>query len=190
MKAKHIPIILLVILLVSGCFISRQNNNPSVVKLGSHFSVDNTSENRVLLSNVDALAASGLYYAAWGTGGKTPYENSDGETIDLYDAQIYLLFGEYSDSGTAAENMQSWLDAGRTNYEVIREDEIQFCGQVCMRLTYRFPDTDSPYTNGISIFGVLDNNAVCIELTCRDTFAGDPQAAMDEFLDCCTYAAD
>lgn len=189
MKAKYISIILIIILLVSGCSLFREDRDPSTVKLGLHFSVDNTSESRTLLSNIDTLAASGLYYAAWGTGGKVPYENSDGDTVDLYDAQIYLLFGEYNDRDTAEENMQGWLDAGRTNYEVIREDEIQFCGQTCTKLTYRFSGEDSPYANGVSIFGVLDNNAVCIELTCRETFVGDPENTMDEFLNCCTYTA-
>lgn len=190
MKTKYIPIALIVILLLYAFFSFRKDSDPSVVKLGSHFSVDNTCESRVLLSNVDALAASGLYYAAWGTGGKVPYENSDGETIDLYDAQIYLLFGEYGDHSIAVENMQNWLNTGRTNYDVIHEDEIQFCGQTCTMLTYRFFAEDSPYSNGISIFGVLDDNAVCIELTCRETFADDPKATMEDFLDCCTYTAD
>ncbi len=87
----------------------------------------------------------------------------------------------------AEENMQTWLDTGRTNYEVIKEDTILFCGEECTRLIYRFAEPESLYSNGVSIFGVLENSAVCIELTCRETFTSDPVTTMDEFLGACTH---
>ncbi|MDE7326955.1 MAG: hypothetical protein K2N63_11915 [Lachnospiraceae bacterium] len=190
MKPKHIIIIVCAVLLLCGFVLLFRTGVPSVVRLGSSMEVDNTDERRILLNNIDTLARDGLYYAAWGIGEKADCEDSNGTTVSLYDAQIYFLLGEYNDKDAAMENMQSWLNAGKTNYEVISEDEINFCGQTCTRLIYRFFGQDSLYSNGVSIFGVLNNSAVCIELTCRKTFLDDPVTTMDEFLDCCSYAAD
>lgn len=190
MKRKYIICILFAVLLLFLAFLSFRKETPSVVTLGSHFQVDNTDSRRTLTNHVDTLAASGLYYASWGLGEISSYENGSEETISLYDAQIYLLLGEYSSKELAAENMQGWLDAAKTNYEVQNEEKIYFCGQDFTKLTYRFPGKDGPYANGISIFGTLDANAVCIELTCRESFADDPETTMDDFLSCCTYHAD
>lgn len=190
MKRKYVVCILFAAMLLCLAFLSYKKEVPSVVALGRHFQVDNTDSRRTLTNHVDTLAASGLYYASWGLGNVSAYESSSDGTLNLYDAQIYLLFGEYGSEGAAAQNMQDWLDAARINYEVQNEEEIYFCGQAFTKLTYRFPEEDGPYTNGISIFGILDANAVCIELTCRDRFADDPETTMDDFLSSCTYCAD
>lgn len=187
MKARYVFCFLCAALFLSGCLFSPESGDTSAVTLGSSLTVDNTDSSRTLLSSMDTLAASGLYYASWGLGETEEHENNDGKTVSLYDAQIYLLLGEYKNNETAADNMQTWLDAGRTTYEVISEEEIRFCGQTCTKLTYRLTGEDALYSNGISVFGVFDNEAVCIELTCRDTFAEDPEVAMDSFLDSCTY---
>lgn len=188
-KSKHIIIVSCVLLLLCAFVLVSRIGVPTVVKLGSSFAVDNTDESRILLNHIDTLAKDGLYYAAWGIGQKEDCKDNNGKTISLHDAQIYFLLGEYKDKEQADENMLSWLDSGRTNYEVIKEDTILFCGQECTRLIYRFAEPDSLYSNGVSIFGVLNNSAVCIELTCRETFTDDPVITMDEFLKACTYTA-
>lgn len=63
------------------------------------------------LTACGSLSADGLYYALWTTGNSKKYENSDGETVDLYDAQLYLLLGESKTSEAAAESMENWLTA-------------------------------------------------------------------------------
>lgn len=190
MKRKYIICILFTALLLCLVLLSLKKEVPTVVTLGSHFQVDNTDSRRTLTNHVDTLAASGLYYASWGLGNISAYESAKDGTINLYDAQIYLLLGEYKNERSAAENMQEWLDNARTNYEVQNEEEISFCGQVFTKLTYLFAGEDGPYANGISIFGVLDTDAVCIELTCRESFADDPETTMDDFLNCCSYGTD
>lgn len=188
-NSKRIFIIVCIVLLLCGFALIFRTGVPSMVNLGNSFEVDNTDGSRILLNNIDTLAKDGLYYAAWGIGEKSDCRDNNGTTISLYDAQIYFLLGEYSDKDSAQENMDSWLTSGKTNYEVIDEDEINFCGQPCTRLVYRFPGQDSLYSNGVSIFGVLGNSAVCIELTCRETFLKDPVTTMDSFLSGCTYTA-
>lgn len=47
-----------------------------------------------MLDNKDILAANGLYYASWVNGEPQPYENSEGKTVDLYDAQLTLVVQE------------------------------------------------------------------------------------------------
>lgn len=190
MKRNYIICIVFTALLLGLFLLSLKSKAPSVVTLGDHFKVDNTDSRRTLTNHVDTLAPSGLYYASWGLGNVSPYEKEGDEALNLYDAQIYLLFGEYKNGESAAENMQEWLDAARTNYEVVSEEEILFCGRACTKLTYRFAGEDAPYANGISIFGVLDANAFCIELTCRESFADDPETTMDDFLNSCSYDAD
>lgn len=186
-KSKHIIVVSCVVLLLCAFVLFSRVGVPTVVKLGSSFTVDNTSESRILLNHIDTLARDGLYYAAWGIGEKEDCKDTNGKTISLHDAQIYFLLGEYPNVEQAEENMQVWLDTGRTNYEVVKEDTILFCGEECTRLIYRFADPESLYANGVSIFGVLENSAVCIELTCRETFTGDQIATMEDFLGACTH---
>ena len=59
-------------------------------------------EGFTLLDNKDILAANGLYYASWVSGDPQPYENSEGKTVDLYDAQLTLVVQENKPAVTAA----------------------------------------------------------------------------------------
>lgn len=160
------------------------------VTIGHHLTVDNTDSRLTLLSNMDALSADGLYYAAWTMGNSEPYENSDGNTVDLYDAQLYFLLGEFKDAEAAHNNMDTWLSAVRTNYEIVSEEDVICNGQSYRLITYQFTHEDNPYARGASAFGVFDNNAACIELTCRENFGEDFKAVLVDFLNGCTYDAD
>lgn len=157
------------------------------VTVGSHLTVQNTDERLTLLDNMDALSADGLYYASWVSGEPTPYENSDGDTVDLYDAQLYLLLGESKSSEAARENMETWLDAGRTNYDVSAEENIDCNGQSYLVITYDVKNPDNPYARGISAFGVYENTAICVELTCQENYTQDLEGMLTDFLDGCTY---
>ena len=80
-------------------------------------------ETLTFLENNEALAAEGLYYATWVDGNSVPYENSDGDTIELYDAQLYFLAGEAPDKDAAQEDCLTWLAAAKENYDVHSEME-------------------------------------------------------------------
>lgn len=157
------------------------------ITLGSCLTIHDVDSSLVLLSNLDALAADGLYYASWVIGDAMPYENSDGDTVDLYDATLYLLLGEYKSAQTAQNNMETWLAAAKENYAVISEEELTCNGQTYSLITYSFTSEDNPYARGISAFSTYEENAVCVELTCQEQFEEDLYSIVTGFLECCTF---
>lgn len=192
MKLKHLFLFLFLALLVIGgfwLFSSPEGQDASIITIGGSLTVDNTDGGMTLLSNLDALAADGLYYAAWGMGSKESYENEDGKNVDLYDAQIYVLLGECQDSDAAQNYIDTWLAAGKSNYEVLSEEKATYHGQSYSKLIYRLKNKDNPFAHGISVFTVSGNNAVCMELVCREKLEEDPETLLSGFLNCCTYTA-
>lgn len=81
----------------------------------------------------------------------------------------------------------SWLAAGRSNYEVISEDNINCNGQSYSLITYQFTNTENPYDHGVSVFGVYEDTAVCMELTCVKNYNEDLRQMLTDFLGNCTY---
>lgn len=161
--------------------------NSDYITIGSHLSVHNTDDRLTLLNNMDTLSSDGLYYASWTAGSAEPYENADGDTIDLYDAQLYLLLGEYNDTDSAEEGMADWLSAGQSNYDVTAEETAIYNGQTYTIITYNFVNEENPYARGVSAFGVYENCAVCIELTCQEKYTEDLSGMLAAFLNGCTY---
>ncbi|MDE7478551.1 MAG: hypothetical protein K2M91_11480 [Lachnospiraceae bacterium] len=161
-------------------------NTPHLA-IGKHLEVNNTNEKLILYDYKEALAGDGLYYASWRIGDGTPYENSDGNTVDLYDAQLYLLLGEFSSNEKAQENRDAWLDRGRANYEISDEKEIDCNGQTYLMITYTFKNESNPYARGMSAFAVHDKLAVCAELTCQEDFTEDLETILINFLENCAY---
>ena len=192
-KPKHIVSILCIGMLLTGCSVlpSASKNdtvvNSEYVTIGSSLTVHNIDTRLTLISNMDALSADGLYYASWTAGSSEPYENFAGDTVDLYDAQLYLLLGEFKSSDTAQENMDNWLTAGQTNYDVTEEKNVTCNGQSYTMVTYNFRNEENPYAHGVSAFGVYQNLAVCVELTCRENYQEDLEEMLTEFLNNCTY---
>ena len=192
-KSKYIVCILCIAVLLTGCSgLSSLSDGSTVtdseyVTVGSHLTVHNTDTRLTLIDNKDALSADGLYYASWVSGDSEPYENSDGDTVDLYDAQLYLLMGEFKNSDAAQKNMESWLAAGQTNYNITDESTITCNGQSYTVITYSFQNKENPYSHGVSAFGVCNNLAVCVEFTCRENYQEDLQEMLTDFLNNCTY---
>ncbi len=141
---KYLLLTLFTVFALTGCASASALSSPAesldvdaeYVTIGHYLTVDNTDSRLTLLSNMDALSADGLYYAAWTMGGSEPYENSDGDTVDLYDAQLYFLLGEFKDAETAQNNLNTWLSAGRTNYEILSEENVTCNGQDYLLITY------------------------------------------------------
>ncbi|MDE7429183.1 MAG: hypothetical protein K2N00_07955, partial [Lachnospiraceae bacterium] len=128
-----------------------------------------------------------LYYASWTAGSPEKYENSEGDTVDLYDAQLYLLLAECKTAEAAEDNSKSWLEAGQANYEVTGEETIVCNGQTYTLLSYRFSSEETPYSHGVSAFGVYENCAVCVELACQETYGEDLYEMLTSFLEGCSY---
>ena len=193
---KCILCLICITLILTGCSLTpslledEPIENKAFLEIGRHFTVNNTNEDLILYDYKEVLAGDGLYYASWGIGDAESYENSDGETVDLYNAQLYLLLGEFTGNDKAQENMDTWLDRGRSNYEVSTEEEIIYNGQTYLVITYTFQNENNPYTRGVSAFAVHDNLAVCAELTCQGDFTKDLKAILTDFLENCTYNTD
>ena len=192
-KSRYIACILCIASTLTGCSLLPDISDGSTVEnteyvtVGNHLTVHNTDTRLTLLNNMDALSADGLYYASWTAGDSEPYENSDGDTVDLYDAQLYLLLGEFKTSDAAQENMDNWLTAGQTNYDVTDEQTITYNEQTYTVITYNSISEENPYSHGISAFGVYNNLAVCAELTCREDYQEDLSEVLAVFLNNCTY---
>lgn len=197
MKIKCLCALLCLSLTLTGCSLypslTEEPDNTweesGYVTVGSHLTVNNGHSGLVLLNNKDVLAPSeGLYYASWVKGDARPYENSDGDTLDLYDAQIYLLLGEFTDNEHARSNMESWLSTARSNYEILSEKDIDCNGQDYTLITYNCINEENPYDVGASAFGVYHQTAVCVELTCLEGFEEEPKSMLTEFLENCDYS--
>lgn len=192
-RSKYIVCILCIAASLTGCssLLSLSDDNTvtdsEYVTVGNHLTVHNTDPRLTLSDNKDVLSADGLYYASWTSGNSEPYENSDGDTVDLYDARLYLLMGEFKNSDAAQKNMENWLAAGLTNYDVTDESVVTCNGQSYTAITYNFQNEKNPYSHGISAFGVYKNLAICVELTCREDYQEDLQKMLTDFLNNCTY---
>lgn len=161
--------------------------NAEYVAIGRHLTIHNTDSRLTLRNNMDTLSSDGLFYATWSAGESEAYENSDGDTVDLYEAQLYLLLGEYKTADAALESMKGWLDAGRSNYDVSNEENILVGDQPYTMIAYDFSNEENPYARGVSAFGVFENCSVCVELTCREGYEEDLQEMLNEFLKRCSY---
>lgn len=161
--------------------------NVSELTVGDSIKVTDIDPDYTLTADNSTLAADGLYYVSWGLGGHEPYENSDGETVELYDANLYLLLGESKTPSGALENTALWSDAAETNYDIEKTEEISCNGQDYTLITYRLTGEDNPYARGVSVFATKDTASVCVELTCREDFDGDLSAILTGFLEHCTY---
>lgn len=182
-------------LLLTGCSARPQETTDGTpwqedwVTIGNRIGVEDC-EPLTFLENRDALAADGLYYAAWTDGESTPYQNSDGNTVDLYDAQLYFLASETTKEESAQTTCDKWLAASKSNYELQSEDTLDCGGQTYTRITYRCVNEDNPYDHGVSAFTVRGNLAVCVELNCLEDYSGDLETILTDFLNGCHYSAD
>lgn len=193
MKIRYFAGILCITLALTGCAGLTSVTERDIVvdseyvTVGGRLTVHNTDSRLTLSDNLDALSADGLYYASWTSGSFEPYENSDGDTVDLYDAHLYLLLGEFKTPDAARTNIDNWLTAGQNNYDITDEQSISCNGQSYTMLVYNFKNEENPYAHGVSAFGVCNDLAVCVELTCRENYQEDLQEMLTDFLDNCSY---
>lgn len=191
---KYVSLVLCIAMALSGCSPASRLiveeapvENKAHLDVGKNLSIDNKNENLILHDYKEALAGDGLYYAAWHIGDAKPYENSDSDTVDLYDAQLYLLLGEFTNGEKALENKGAWIETGRNNYEISEEKELSCGGLDYLIITYTFKNKENPYARGVSAFTVHDKYAVCVELTCQEEFGENLEAILTGFLEGMTF---
>lgn len=158
------------------------------VTVGGILGVD-TPEGLDSRENNDTLGVNGMYYATWSSGESEPCVNEDGEDADLYDAQLYVLLAGYTSAEEAEDAAAEWLEMAAGQYNIETTSAETYNGQDFTVITYTFSSDTNPYARGASAFGVYRNYAVSAELSCRESFDGDAQTVLADFLENCHYAA-
>ena len=71
-----------------------------------------------LLTNNSVLAGEDTYYASWTAGEPAPYTNADGDEVDLYPAQLYVLLYGCADQAAAESACADFLAREQETYTV------------------------------------------------------------------------
>ena len=158
--------------------------------LGTVLGVDEKSDEFTLLENPLILTGDDTLYATWTHGEATSIKNADGKDTDLYPAEIYLLLFGCEAPSYAEKNLDEWIAREYDIYDVTAENEVTINDQTYTLLSYNVTSKDNPNSYGISAFTIYDSYAISAELTCTDSYEGDAQSAMEDFLLRCHYAAD
>ncbi len=198
MKKRIIPLIIVLCLLagLAGCekYPARAVDGAAWDKewtmLGSAMGVEEPGSGFTLLDNNLALAVSDTYLATWANGEAIPFVNADGDDMEIYPAQIYLLLLSREDAAGAQAAVDDWIAQENETYTVTDTHAETHNGQEYTVLRYRTRSETNPYSRGVVCFAVYENYAVNVELTCTDEYAGDELAVMAAFLDGCHYSAD
>lgn len=162
--------------------------NEEWVTVGNVVGVE-TPEDLTPRENSDALSAKGMYYATWSLGEAEEVLNENGESAQVYDAQVYLLLAGYDSTAKAEEAAAEWLEMASGQYAVETTDSETHNGQEFTVVTYTYTSETNPYARGASAFGVYGNYAVSVELSCREDFDGNALEILADFLEHCHYAA-
>ena len=144
-------------------------------------------EGFTLLDNKDILAANGLYYASWVNGEPQPYENSEGKTVNLYDAQLTLVVQENKTEEKAASAVSGWQELAQQNYDISDTQTLTAAGQEYTVIQFTYQDESNPYATGVAAFAQRGTSAIEWELSCQESYTGDALAVLTEFLNGCTY---
>ncbi len=158
------------------------------IKAGDYLTISPAPAPLTLLDSKDTLTADGLYYASWTVGDSTRYENEDGQTVDLYEAQATMVASERDDPAAAWKDIESWRSASEDNYDISDSQTEKIGGQEYEVIKYRMKNPKSPWKAGVSAFTAVGKTAVCTELTYQDGFTEDPEELLRKLLECFHYS--
>lgn len=156
--------------------------------LGSALGVEEPGDGFALLDNSSVLTGDDLYYAAWAVGEPTPYTNEDGQEVDLYEAQLYLLLCGFADGEHAQQALEDWMAREQDTYTVIETRTETRNGRTYTLLIYTCGSETNPYSRGVSAFSVCGNYTVSAELACRESYTGQETEILLRFLGGCHYS--
>lgn len=156
--------------------------------LGSVLGVEEPGNGFSLLDNYSVLTGEDIYYAAWVAGEPAPYTNEDGEEVEVYDAQIYLLAAGCADEAYAQQNEEEWMARQQETYAVTKTWTETRNGQEYTLLAYECGSETNPYERGVSAFTVYGTYAVSAELVCQADFTEQEREILLQFLDGCHYS--
>ena len=163
--------------------------DPNWTMLGTVLGAEEPENGFSLLDNYSVLTGEDIYYATWAAGEPTDYTNEDGEDVQVYDAQIYLLAAGYADEAQAQQNQEEWIARQQETYTVTDSWSETRNGQEYTLLAYECSSETNPYHRGVSAFTVYGTYAVSAELACRESFTGQEREILLQFLDGCHYSS-
>lgn len=143
-----------------------------------------------LLTNNSVLAGEDTYYASWTAGEPAPYTNADGDEVDLYPAQLYVLLYGCADQAAAESACADFLAREQETYTVQDQRTEEHNAQRYTVLDYTGGSAGNPYGRGSSAFAVQGNYVLVAELLAQDSFDGDVSRMLSAFLDGVHYSAD
>ena len=180
--------------LCTGCGVKDEDlksdplvNADGTAPVGSTLVAPAPQDDFVLLDNKDILSANGLYYASWVNGDAQPYENSEGKTVDLYDAQLTLVVQENKTEDKAASAVEGWQTLAQQNYDISDTQTLTAAGQEYTVIQFTYQDESNPYATGVAAFAQRGTSAIEWELSCQDSYSGDALKVLTDFLNSCTY---
>ena len=188
MKLKrYLPFALLLCLVLTACGGREEQDRAALGWAEDWTAVGDVAasepvEGFTALENLDAMSASGLWFASWTAGEMEVRENEEGQRAEVYDAQIYLLVQEFKSEAKAAAEVEVWKSRERASYGCGDASETSRAGMEFETLPLLTAAETNPYTHGAAAFGIHGRFGVSVEVLCREAFAGDPAAVLDGFL--------
>lgn len=143
-----------------------------------------------LLTNNSVLAGEDTYYASWTVDEPSPYTNADGDEVNLYPAQLYVLLYGCADQAAAESACAGFLAREQQTYTVHSQRTEEHNAQRYTVLDYTGGSAGNPYGRGSSAFAVRGNYVLVAELLAQDGFDGDVSRMLSAFLDGVHYSAD
>lgn len=163
--------------------------DPDWTMLGTVLGAEEPGNDFSLLDNYSVLTGEDIYYAAWVAGDSIDYTNEDGEDVEVYDAQLYLLAAGCADDTHARQNQEEWIARQQETYTVTETWSETRNGQEYTLLAYECGSETNPYSRGVSAFTVYGTYAVSAELACQEDFTGQEREILLLFLDGCHYSS-
>lgn len=151
------------------------------IRLGDYLGVE-MPEGFDFNDGKDVFAAVGLCYATWTSGEERDVINEDGDEAKAYDAQIYLLVKECDSVGRAKADVEAWMTREKSVYSAGEDRSESFAGQAFTLFSLDKARETNPYQKGYAAFALRENLILSVELLAKESFEGDLQQIMSDFL--------
>ena len=156
--------------------------------LGTVLGVEEVGNGFTLSQNASILTGDDTYYATWTTGEPKKWVNEDGDEVDLYPAQLYLMLYGCSNADAAKDAFNDFKAREEEKYTVKDTVTETHSGQDYTILIYDCGSKTNPYSRGVSAFGIYENYVVNAELTCTEGYKGNEKEVLADFLNVCHLA--